>query len=82
MITMSKRKLCDYMSDLNVGNNKKPKVNQRTIGCQTDITKTYSEKEMNDIINKTKKEMISKYYQFIKSSNNVEKIIHSQKCEF
>lgn len=84
---MSKRKLCEYLSDLNVSNNKKPKVNQRTIECQTDIiinenyTKVYSESEMNDIINKTKTEMISNYYQFMKSSNIVEKIIHSHKCE-
>lgn len=84
---MSKRKLCEYLSDLNVSNNKKPKVNQRTIECQTDIiinendTKVYSESEMNDIINKTKREMISNYYQFMKSSNIVEKIIHYNKCE-
>lgn len=83
-----KRKLCELMSDLNL-RKCKPKSSQRSVGCQTDVpnetdseSKTYSESEMNEIINKTKREMLSKYYQFMKSSNITEKIIHYHKCEF
>jgi len=91
-VASSKRKLCQLMSDMNMGDQRKckPKGNQRSVGCQTDVneqvnendTTTYSEAEMNDIINETKREMISKYYQFVKSSNIAEKIIHYQKCDF
>jgi len=84
----SKRKLCELMSDMNIGDQRKckPKSNQRSVGCQTEMneqdTKIYSKAEMNDIIKETKRELISKYNHFMKSTNVAEKIIHSHKYEF
>jgi len=55
----------------------------RSVSCQTDEEKEikYSENDLNKLIEKMKTELVSKYYQHLKTSNTVDKVLFSQMCE-
>ena len=82
----TKRKLHEYIAELNLNESKKIKCTElcarRSVASQTeDVNVKYSKTEVDEIIKITKNEMLSKYYDFIKKSNLVEKVIHLGKCE-